>query len=157
MAVSCTYSPGFGVKITVGLPRHVGREAGFELCDAIDALIRERLDENAVQGQLSPSSSGSSLKREIGEKRSEPSFEREVESSEVARYVSWPRSGKVSLKMIAAAWNIGSSTFRMRVSEGKVSLPEVIEGRTDKMAKLWDVEKITPQLLKLGITRRFAK
>ena len=39
MTVSCTYSPGFGVKITVGLPRHVGREAGFELCDAIDALI----------------------------------------------------------------------------------------------------------------------
>ncbi|MCQ4765819.1 hypothetical protein, partial [Cloacibacillus evryensis] len=31
-------------------PRHVGREAGFELCDAIGALIRERLDGGVVKG-----------------------------------------------------------------------------------------------------------
>lgn len=62
MAVSFTYSPGFGVKITVGLPRHVGREAGFELCDAIEALVRERLEGAEVEGRLSSGFSGGPLR-----------------------------------------------------------------------------------------------
>lgn len=107
MGVSFTYSPDFGVKITVGLPKHVGREAGFEICDAIDDLVRERLEgkeegrrllrtpeaERACEGLPRPA-------------RSEP------EPAQTAlEYVPFPTEGTVTMKEITAAWKISQATY----------------------------------------------
>ncbi|KEJ93352.1 hypothetical protein [Synergistes jonesii] len=107
MGVSFTYSPDFGVKITVGLPKHVGREAGFEICDAIDALVREQL-ERKEEGRRAAMAS-----------RPEPTEEAlpcpagtEPKPAQTAlEYVPFPIEGTVTMKEITAAWKISQATY----------------------------------------------
>ncbi|MCQ4763472.1 hypothetical protein [Cloacibacillus evryensis] len=177
MAVSCTYSPGFGVKITVGLPRHVGREAGFELCDAIDALIRERLDGGVVKGGRGATNEVTGPRVKPGATEGAPAAEaapldgpateadaeqkRPFMSSEAfAAYAKeeslrrWPHEGTVDLSQIVAFWTIGKSSFRQRVSSGEFVPALEMKGRSKASPKLWGADAIGKQLADAGFFMR---
>ena len=108
MGVSCTYSPSFGVKITVGLPRDVGREAGFEICDEIDALIRARLG-----GGRAADRKGDVAPKEVCPPAEPPGEESVAVASEpvTLEYVPFPKEGTVTMKEITAAWRISQATY----------------------------------------------
>lgn len=160
MGVSFTYSPDFGVKITVGLPKHVGREAGFEICDAIDALVRERLEgkeegrrllcasepERACEGLPRPA-------RPEPERLTEPD-ERQAHEAEGARPAEWPSVGVVTASEIVAFWNIGKSSFRQRVRDGVFSGAVSCPDRAPNAPKVWDAAEIGRELAANGYVRR---
>ena len=145
MGASFTYNPSFGVKITVGLPRHVGRDVGFEICDAIDALIEERWGQGQ-RSSIRPSETASypSIEPETTKSPAERTALKGGAMPEM-RFVPWPESGPVTLNMVVKAWDIGKSTFRK----------QVIEGRSGSDENVWAAEKITSQLKALGIIRRY--
>ncbi len=167
MAVSCTYSPDFGVKITVGLPKYVGREAGFELCDAIDALVRERLEGREEGRRLFRASETECLRVEPeGESgglprpaRPEPEDlvepdGRQAHSAGQAPSAEWPSAGVVTVNEIVAFWNIGKSSFRQRVRDGVFSRAVDCPDRAPNAPKVWDAAVVGAELARAGYVRR---
>lgn len=65
-------------------------------------------------------------------------------------FVYWPNSGTVTSKEIAAAWVIGESTWKQKVSQGIYPQPLEVES----MKKLWDVPLATKALVYSGVQRR---
>lgn len=65
-------------------------------------------------------------------------------------FVYWPNSGTVTSKEIAAAWVIGESTWKQKVSQGIYPQPLEVES----MKKLWDVPLATRALVYSGVQRR---
>lgn len=158
MAVSCTYSPDFGVKITVGLPKHVGREAGFEICDAIDALVRERL-EGREEGRRLLRASETERACEGLPSRPEPEGfaepdGRQAHSAGQAPSAGWPSAGVVTVNEIVAFWNIGKSSFRQRVRDGVFSGAVDCPDRAPNAPKVWDAAVVGAELAKAGYVRR---
>ena len=65
-------------------------------------------------------------------------------------FVYWPTTGTVTSKEIAAAWVIGESTWKQKVSQGVYPQPLEVES----MKKLWDVPLATRALVYSGVQRR---
>lgn len=65
-------------------------------------------------------------------------------------FVYWPTTGTVTSKEIAAAWVIGESTWKQKVSQGIYPQPLEVES----MKKLWDVPLATRALVYSGVQRR---
>jgi len=65
-------------------------------------------------------------------------------------FVYWPTSGTVTSKEIAAAWVIGESTWKQKVSQG--IYPQSLE--VESMKKLWNVPLATKALIYSGVQRR---
>ena len=65
-------------------------------------------------------------------------------------FVYWPSTGTVTSKEIAAAWVIGESTWKQKVSQGIYPQPLEVES----MKKLWDVQAATKALTYSGVQRR---
>ena len=155
MSVSCTYSPSFGVKITVGLPRHIGREAGFEICDAIDALIRERLKESTITPVTDSAGSYVQHEQEAPVPAPAPIHPSPLPVDAGAEALAeWPSIGKVTVGQIVAYWNIGGSSFRNRVRDGVFSIAVDCPDRAVNAPKVWDAATIGRELAASGYVRR---
>ncbi|WP_352401591.1 hypothetical protein [Synergistes jonesii] len=149
MGVSFTYSPDFGVKITVGLPKHVGREAGFEICDAIDALVREQLEGKEERRRATRASCP-----EPTEEALPAVAEPEAEENAEPRPAEWPSVGVVTASEIVAFWNIGKSSFRQRVRDGVFSGAISCPDRAPNAPKVWDAATVGRELAAAGYVRR---
>ena len=73
-----------------------------------------------------------------------------IEPEPEEEFVYWPNSGTVTSKEIAAAWVIGESTWKQKVSQGIYPQPLEVES----MKKLWDVPLATKALVYSGVQRR---
>ena len=73
-----------------------------------------------------------------------------IEPEPEEEFVYWPNSGTVTSKEIAAAWVIGESTWKQKVSQGIYPQPLEVES----MKKLWDVPLATKALAYSGVQRR---
>ena len=151
MAVSCTYSPGFGVKITVGLPRHVGREAGFELCDAIDALIRERLDGGVVKGGRGATNEVTGPRVKPGATEGAPAAEAAPLDGPAAETDVEPKRQYMSSEAFAA---YAKEESLKRVSSGEFVPALEMKGRSKASPKLWGADAIGKQLADAGFFMR---
>ena len=152
----------FGPKISIGLPKDFDVYEAVGIVQEINAFLNERFGahEKADAGERI----GAPRQAASGRRSADVSLGREPGPSEEAvsrtaepemRFVPWPVSGPVTLNMIVKAWQIGKSTFRRRVAEGKIEMPEIIEGRSGSDENVWAAEKITSQLKALGIIRRY--
>jgi hypothetical protein len=73
-----------------------------------------------------------------------------IEPESEEEFVYWPTTGTVTSKEIAAAWVIGESTWKQKVSQGIYPQPLEVES----MKKLWDVPLATKALTYSGVQRR---
>ena len=73
-----------------------------------------------------------------------------IEPEPEEEFVYWPTTGTVTSKEIAAAWVIGESTWKQKVSQGIYPQPLEVES----MKKLWDVPLATRALVYSGVQRR---
>lgn len=73
-----------------------------------------------------------------------------IEPEPEDEFVYWPTTGTVTSKEIAAAWVIGESTWKQKVSQGIYPQPLEVES----MKKLWDVPLATRALVYSGVQRR---
>ncbi len=168
--VGCKFSDrNFGSKVSVCFPRGDGYDDYAAALKKILSKHADRLEALLLSGGLEAVFEGQGQRSSIrsSETASCPRIEPETTKSQAERtalnggampemrFVPWPESGPVTLNMVVKAWDIGKSTFRKRVAEGRIAMPEVIEGRSGSDENVWAAEKITSQLKALGIIRRY--
>ncbi|MEG1825203.1 MAG: hypothetical protein RR501_10540 [Cloacibacillus sp.] len=148
MGVSFTYNSEFGGKIIVGLPKRLDRRVGMALCDAVEGLVQRFFEDG---GELCDAGSVAA---------SAAAAAPDVPAAPVAVYAPWPREGSVTKKDIAAAWEIGASSWDRLVGAlasppARVASPVGKDGNPvpNAPARWWvaDVEEI---MRKRGIQRR---
>ena len=146
MSVSYTYSADFGGRITVGLPRHVDRRVGLDICDAVESVVKELLEGlSAVDNRPSVH-----VPIPASDKETETAEKEDADSS----LAEWPSVGMVTVSDIVKFWNIGRSSFRNRVREGIFSKAVDCPDRAFNAPKVWDAAVVGAELAKAGYVRR---